>query len=81
MAGSRRAWPLGRGFERYYGFPGGETNQWYPDLIQDNQPCEQPYAPEEGYHLSRDLVDRAIGFIRDGVQVAPEKPWFMYLAA
>lgn len=80
MAGSRRAWPLGRGFERYYGFLGGETNQWYPDLIQDNQPCEQPYAPEEGYHLSRDLVDRAIGFIRDGVQVSPEKPWFMYLA-
>jgi hypothetical protein len=51
--------------------------RWYPDLIQYNQTCEQPYTPEEGYHLSRDLVDRAIGHIRDGVQVAPEKPWFI----
>ena len=71
-------WPLGRGFERFYGFLGGETNQWYPDLVYDNHPIEQPSAPEEGYHLSKDLADKAIGFIRDAKTVAPDKPWFMY---
>jgi len=71
-------WPLGRGFERFYGFLGGETNQWYPDLVYDNHPVEQPSAPEEGYHLSNDLADKAIEFIRDAKTVAPAKPWFMY---
>ena len=71
-------WPLGRGFERFYGFMGGETNQWYPDLVYDNHPVDQPYAPDEGYHLSKDLADRGIEFIRDAKTVAPEKPWFMY---
>ena len=71
-------WPLGRGFERFYGFHGGETNQWYPDLVYDNHPIEQPYSPEEGYHLSKDLADRGIQFIRDAKMVAPDKPWFMY---
>ena len=47
-------WPLGRGFERFYGFHGGETNQWYPDLIEDNHAVEAPASPEEGYHLSAD---------------------------
>lgn len=80
MAGSRRTWPLGRGFERYYGFLGGETNQWYPDLVYDNHVVDQPAMPEDGYHLSRDLVDKAIHFIQDGKQIAPEKPWLMYLS-
>lgn len=71
-------WPLGRGFERFYGFMGGESNQWYPDLVYDNHPIEQPYSPDEGYHLSKDLADRAIEFIRDAKMVAPNKPWFMY---
>jgi arylsulfatase len=71
-------WPLGRGFERFYGFLGGETNQWYPDLVEDNHPVEQPASPEEGYHLSRDLTDKAIRFVRDAKAVNPEKPWFMY---
>jgi arylsulfatase A-like enzyme len=75
----KRRWPLGRGFERFYGFLGGETHQWYPDLIYDNHPVEQPYSPEEGYHLSKDLVDRGIQFVRDAKSVAPDKPWFMYL--
>jgi len=74
----KHRWPLGRGFERFYGFLGGETNQWYPDLIYDNHPIDQPYAPEDGYHLSRDLVDKAIEFIRDAKVVAPDKPFFMY---
>lgn len=74
----KHRWPLGRGFERFYGFMGGETNQWYPDLIYDNHPIDQPYAPEDGYHLSKDLVDKAIEFIRDAKVVAPDKPFFMY---
>jgi arylsulfatase len=71
-------WPLGRGFERFYGFLGGETNQWYPDLVYDNHPIEAPGTPDEGYHLSSDLADQGIRFIRDAKAVDPEKPWFMY---
>lgn len=80
MAGPKRTWPTGRGFDRYYGFLGGETNQWYPDLTYDNHFTSQPYKPEEGYHLSKDLVDKAVEFIQDSQQIAPDKPWFMYLA-
>jgi arylsulfatase A-like enzyme len=71
-------WPLGRGFERFYGFLGGETNQWYPDLVYDNHLVEPPGKPEDGYHLSADLADKAIEFVRDAKAVAPDKPWFMY---
>src|SRR5690606_10194598 len=71
-------WPLGRASGRFYGFLGGETNQWYPDLVDDNHAIDPPARPEDGYHLSRDLVDKAIGFIRDSKSVAPDKPWFMY---
>jgi arylsulfatase A-like enzyme len=71
-------WPLGRGFERFYGFLGGETNQWYPDLVYDNHIVEPPGKPEDGYHLSADLADRGIEFVRDAKAVAPDKPWFMY---
>ena len=74
----RGRWPLGRGFERYYGFLGGETNQWYPDLVYDNHTVEPPATPEEGYHLSADLADKAIEFVRDAQVVNPDKPWFMY---
>lgn len=80
MAATKRNWPTGRGFERYYGFLGGETNQWYPTLVYDNHSIDQPYRPEEGYHLSKDLVDRSIEFIRDARQVAPDRPFFAYLA-
>jgi arylsulfatase len=78
MASSKRNWPTGRGFERYYGYLGGETNQWYPDLVQDQQFVDQPYGPEDGYHLSKDLADRAIAMIADAKQVAPDRPFFMY---
>ncbi len=64
-------WPLGRGFERFYGFLGGETNQWYPDLVYDNHTVEPPATPEQGYHLSADLADKAIRFVRDAKAVAP----------
>ncbi len=79
-AGSRRQWPLGRGFERFYGFLGGETNQWYPLLAQDNQSVDAPGTPETGYHLSVDLADKAIRYVRDAQVVAPDKPWLMYFA-
>ncbi len=85
MASSKRHWPLGRGFERYYGFLGGETDQWYPDIVHDNHISEQPYPPdmndpENGYHVSKDLTDRAISFIKDVRAIAPEKPWMMYFS-
>ncbi|MGB6421036.1 MAG: arylsulfatase [Anaerolineales bacterium] len=78
MGSSKRNWPTGRGCERFYGFLGGETNQWYPDLVQDQQFVDQPSSPEEGYHLSKDLADKAISMIADAKQVAPDKPFFMY---
>ena len=78
MASTKRNWPLGRGFERFYGFLGAETNQWYPDLIYDNHPVDQPKGPEEGYHLTEDLTDKAIEFIRDAKVIAPDRPFFMY---
>jgi arylsulfatase len=78
MASTKNRWPLNRGFERYYGFLGGETDQWYPDLISDNHPQEPPYTPKDGYHLSKDLTDQAIRFIRDSNVIAPEKPWMLY---
>jgi arylsulfatase len=78
MASTKRNWPVGRGFERYYGFLGGETNQWYPDLVYDNHFVDQPKGPEDGYHLTTDLTDKAIEFIRDAKAVAPDKPFFMY---
>ncbi|MCV7286324.1 arylsulfatase [Mycolicibacterium wolinskyi] len=78
-AGSRRYWPLNRGFDRFYGFLDGMTDQWYPSLVRDNQPIDPPSTPEQGYHLSKDLADNAIGFLRDHRAAAPDKPWFMYL--
>ena len=60
LASIKNQWPLGRGFERFYGFLGAETNQWYPDLVYDNHPVEQPTLPEDGYHLTTDLTDHAL---------------------
>jgi arylsulfatase A-like enzyme len=77
-AGPYDRWPLGRGFERYYGFLGGDTHQYYPEIVYDNHLVEPEKTPEEGYHLTEDLVDKAIGFIADAKQVAPNKPFFMY---
>lgn len=66
------------GFDRFYGFLGGETNNWYPDLVEDNHYIEAPYTPEEGYHLSKDLADQAITMIRDQQSSNPSKPWYMW---
>jgi len=77
-AGPYDRWPLGRGFERFYGFLGGGTNQYYPDLVYDNHSVHQDKTPEEGYHFTEDITDKAISFIADSKQVAPNKPFFMY---
>ncbi len=80
LAATRRNWPTGRGFERFYGFLGAETNQWYPELVYDNHPVDQPRSPEEGYHFTNDITDKAIEFIKDAKVVAPDKPFFLYYA-
>lgn len=80
MAGPFTRWPLGRGFERYYGFLGGDTDQWFPDLTYDNHPVPAPATPDEGYHLNIDLADKAIQFIKDAHVNAPDKPFFLYYA-
>jgi arylsulfatase A-like enzyme len=73
-------WPLGLGFERYYGFLNGDTNQWTPELVRDNGFIEPPRTPEHGYHLSEDLADQAIRMIQDQQQATPDKPFFLYFA-
>jgi arylsulfatase len=78
-AGPYDQWPLGRGFDRYYGFIQGETDQFIPELYYDNHPVDPPKTPEQGYHLSEDLIDRGIGFIRDQKSAIPERPFFLYL--
>jgi arylsulfatase len=79
-AGPYDRWPLGRGFERYYGFLGGDTHQYYPELVRDNSQTEPEKTPEEGYHLTVDLVEKAKAMIADAKQVAPDKPFFLYFA-
>ena len=75
---TRKQWPLQQGFDRFYGFLGGETNQWYPDLVDDNKFIDQPYSPEEGYHLSRDLADEALRMLGDHHATNPSRPWYMW---
>jgi len=77
-AGPHDQWPLGRGFARWYGFLGGYVDHWNPDLHEDNHPVR--HTPRPGYHLSEDLVDRAIAQIRDHVGSAQDRPFFQYLA-
>lgn len=78
-AGPFDQWPLARGFDRYYGFMQGETDQFSPELYCDNHPIDPPRSPEAGYHLTEDLVDQAIGMIRSQKSAVPEKPFFLYL--
>jgi arylsulfatase A-like enzyme len=80
LASTRRNWPTGRGFERFYGFLGAETSQWFPELTYDNHPVDQPATPDEGYHFGEDITDKAIEFIMDAKAVAPDKPFFLYYA-
>jgi arylsulfatase A-like enzyme len=75
------AWPTGGGgFEYYYGFIGGETNQWYPALYEGTTPIEPEKTPEEGYHLTEDMTTKAIKWIRQEKALMPDKPFFTYFA-
>ncbi|MGW4772544.1 arylsulfatase [Nocardia sp. NPDC004278] len=76
--GTKSEWPLQKGFDRFYGFLGGETNNWYPNLVEDNRFIEAPYSPEQGYHLSKDLADNALKMLRDQRSSNPSKPWYMW---
>jgi len=79
-AGPFGRWPLGMGFERFYGFTGGVTSQWTPDLVCDNGFVEPPSTPGEDYHLTEDLANRAIRLVGDLRQAAPGRPFFLYFA-
>jgi arylsulfatase len=79
-AGPFRNWPLGRGFDRFYGFLQGETDQFHPELVEDNHYIDAPRTAEAGYHLTEDLIDRAIAYTHDHVSAAPDRPFFTYLA-
>jgi arylsulfatase A-like enzyme len=75
-------WPTGPlfGFDRFYGFMGGDNDQWYPKLFTDTTPIDAPRTPREGYHLSEDLVDKSIAYIANNESVDPDKPWLLYPA-
>jgi arylsulfatase len=73
-------WPIGSGFEYFYGFVGGEANQYYPGLYEGTAPVEPEKTPEEGYTLTEDLADRAITWVRQQKALMPDKPFFMYWA-
>ncbi len=74
-------WPHpGGGFEYFYGFIGGETNQWYPAIYEFNKPVEQEKTPEEGYHFTEDMTDKAITWIRTQKSLMGDKPFFAYYA-
>lgn len=79
-AGPYDQWPCQRGFDRFYGFLDGETDQFHPELVYDNHSVEPPKSVADGYHLSEDLVDRAIGFVHDTKSIRPDRPFFLYLA-
>lgn len=75
------AWPTGGGgFEYFYGFIGGEANQWYPTLYEGTTPVEVDRTPEEGYHFMEDMTDKAIAWIGQQKALAPDKPFFVYFA-
>jgi len=80
-AGPFDRWPSpGNGFEYFYGFLGGETDQWYPTLREGTTRVEPWGTPEEGYHLTADLTDRAIAWLGQQTSLAGDKPFFMYFA-
>ncbi|MGA1361535.1 MAG: arylsulfatase [Ilumatobacteraceae bacterium] len=79
-AGPFDQWPLARGFDRFYGFLDGETDQFHPELVADNHPVDPPAGPEGGYHLSQDLVDNALRIIADHKGVRPDRPFLGYVA-
>ena len=77
----RRQWPLGRGFERFYGFLGGETNQWYPLLVHDNQSIDQPLSAGAGLSLQQGHHRQSLAVHPRRQGRRPDKPWFLYFCA
>lgn len=78
-AGPFDQWPLGRGFDRFYGFLEGETDQFHPDLVCDNHAIEPPGGPEDGYHVSEDMIDQLLKMVSDSKGVRPDRPFFAYV--
>ncbi|GAA0531893.1 arylsulfatase [Saccharopolyspora subtropica] len=78
-AGPFDRWPTGEGFDAFYGFLCAEMNHWYPLLFDGTKPVEPTRRPEDGYHLSEDLVDHAIDWVRDQRSLKPDHPFFVYL--
>jgi arylsulfatase A-like enzyme len=78
--GPFRQWPTGSGFEHFYGFIGGETNQYAPAIYQDTVPVEPGRTPEEGYHFTEDMTDHAMDWVRQQKALMPDKPFFAYFA-
>ena len=72
-------WPLGKGFEHYYGFLGGDANHWAPELVRDNTYVDPPRTPDEGYHLTEDLADEAVARLRELRRNQPERPFLLWL--
>jgi arylsulfatase A-like enzyme len=79
-AGPFYRWPTGKGFDYFYGFQGGETSQYRPQLYLNTRPVEPMKTPEQGYTLNEDLADKAIAWLNEQQSIAPDKPWFMYYA-
>ena len=79
-AGPYDQWPCQRGFDRFYGFLEGESDHFHPELVYDNHSIDPPRSVEDGYHLSEDLVDRAIHFVHDTKSIRPDRPFFLYFA-
>jgi len=80
MSGPFDRWPTGDGFEKFYGFVGGETNQWAPTLYLGTSPVEPWGTAEDGYHFSEDMVDKAISWTRGIQTMTPDKPFFLYVS-
>lgn len=78
-AGPFDQWPLARGFDRFYGFLEGETDQFHPELVCDNHPIEPPAGPSDGYHVSEDLIDQLLKMVSDSKGVRPDRPFFAYV--
>jgi arylsulfatase A-like enzyme len=80
VSGPFTRWPTGEGFDTFYGFMGAEMNHWYPQLYDGTTPVEPDRSPAEGYHLTEDLVDHAVDWVRTQQTLTPDKPFFTYLA-
>jgi len=80
VSGPFDRWPTGDGFEKFWGFVAGETNQWEPTLYEGTTPAEPAGTPEDGYHITEEQVDQAIAWVKAQQVMTPDKPFFMYMS-